>query len=276
MRELRLCSQKPVEILVGAKSEQTVRLWQFQEWHKLHVQSTCGEPSGDIHRCGLTSRLASNDILNVCSYPVELHLLNLWCLIYIYIYSIWYYLHLFPAVCTLYVLEIYIYILGCIFYIIYGFFRIICFLMFMLFCKCMVCSPAVLCDASKDKYWRIESQYADGTMVDLNRVIPSFPILSRLLASQYCNMVFSGQFWMNNLVLCCKYLYIYIIWIPSTDLCCIWFAPYASHNVVFPDACTFAVPAMRRYFAVNTLSQATSPFRPCRIIMQLFCVLLIR
>lgn len=83
--------------------------------------------------------------------------------------------------------------------------------MFMSYCKCMVCSPAVLCDASKDKYWRIESQYADGTMVDLNRVIPSFPILSRLLASQYCNMVFSGQFWMNNLVLCCKYLYIYII-----------------------------------------------------------------
>eukprot|EP00434_Breviolum_minutum_P006549 symbB.v1.2.005781.t2/scaffold289.1/size287290/26 len=33
---------------------------------------------------------------------------------------------------------------------------------------------------SPDKYWRIESQYADGTMVDLNRVIPSFPILSRL------------------------------------------------------------------------------------------------
>ena len=59
--------------------------------------------------------------------------------------------------------------------------------------------------ASKDKYWRIESQYADGTMVDLNRVIPSFPILSRLLASQ-CNMVFS-QFWLN-LVLCCKYLYV--------------------------------------------------------------------
>lgn len=82
MRELRLCSQKPVEILVGAKSQQTFRLWQFQEWHKLHVQSTCGEPSGDIHRCGLTSRLASNDILNVCSYRVELHLLNLWCLIY--------------------------------------------------------------------------------------------------------------------------------------------------------------------------------------------------
>ncbi|CAJ1360951.1 unnamed protein product [Effrenium voratum] len=33
---------------------------------------------------------------------------------------------------------------------------------------------------SPDKYWRIESQYADGTMVDLNRVIPSFAILSRL------------------------------------------------------------------------------------------------
>lgn len=119
MRELRLCSQKPVEILVGAKSQQTVRLWQFQEWHKLHVQSTCGEPSGDIHRCGLTSRLASNDILNVCSYPVELHLLNLWCLIYIYIYSIWYYLHLFPAVCTLYVLEIYIYIYWDVYSILY-------------------------------------------------------------------------------------------------------------------------------------------------------------
>lgn len=34
------------------------------------------------------------------------------------------------------------------------------------------------------KFWRIESQFADGTMVDLNRVIPSFPILSRLSASQ--------------------------------------------------------------------------------------------
>jgi hypothetical protein len=42
-------------------------------------------------------------------------------------------------------------------------------------------TPHGLC---QDKYWRIESQYADGTMVDLNRVIPSFPILSRLSASQ--------------------------------------------------------------------------------------------
>ena len=41
----------------------------------------------------------------------------------------------------------------------------------------------------QDKYWRIESQYADGTMVDLNRVIPSFPILSRLSASQSWQLV---------------------------------------------------------------------------------------
>ena len=38
--------------------------------------------------------------------------------------------------------------------------------------------------AWQEKFWRIESQFADGTMVDLNRVIPSFPILSRLPASQ--------------------------------------------------------------------------------------------
>ena len=72
-------------------------------------------------------------------------------------------------------------------------------------------------------------------------------------------------------------VFVHLIGIPSTDLYCIWFAPYASHHVVFPVACTFAVPSMRRYFAVNTLSQATtSPFTPCRIIMQLFSVLLIR
>ena len=85
---------------------------------------------------------------------------------------------------------------GCIFYIIYmDVFRIICFLMFMSYCKCMVCSPAVLCDASKDKYWRIESQYADGTMVDLNRVIHhflSFPDCWPLNIATWCSQVSFG------------------------------------------------------------------------------------
>jgi len=31
-----------------------------------------------------------------------------------------------------------------------------------------------------EKYWRIETQYGNGEMVDLNRVIPSFPVLDRL------------------------------------------------------------------------------------------------
>ena len=64
----------------------------------------------------------------------------------------------------------------------------------LLFCFHVLQMHGMLADslvASKDKYWRIESQYADGTMVDLNRVIPSFPILSRLLASQCNIMVFS-------------------------------------------------------------------------------------